>query len=331
MNNTEKYSDKDWEKLASQFSGETNEIPGESERLLNDDPFNTEKKWIEMAKTGKNIRIDVDKAWNNIYSKLDENGLLAKTIRIESRFSNRILMRIAAAALVIIGVGATMLYLNRTSATSGEIIVAANTDQRNLEVSLPDGSKVFLNRNSEISYNKNLGQTTRNLTLKGEAFFEIKRDPSMPFIIDAGNASVKVLGTSFSVLTNNAGNAVEVFVKTGSVMVSDNSGRQNLILEPGFIGTMNSNSSSKVVNEDQNYLSWNTELLVFEKKPLSVVFNDLKKVFGIDIVTSDPDILNLPLTATFEKEPQDTIIHVICSTFTGVYKKEGSVYRLSKK
>jgi ferric-dicitrate binding protein FerR (iron transport regulator) len=331
MNNTEKHSDKDWEKLASLFSGETTEPSYELGRFREEDLYSTEKQWNEMGKMRNNNKINVDKAWNSIYSRIEENGLLTKTVTIESRNRIRTLIRIAAAALIIIGLGATMLYLNKTDAFTRKIVVAANSDERNKEVSLPDGSKIYLNRNSELSYNKNMEQLSRNVTLKGEAFFDIKRDPSKPFIIDAGKARVKVLGTSFSVLTSNSHNAVEVFVKTGSVMLSDNSGTQNLVLEPGFIGSMDLNSSAKAVNENPNYLSWNTDTLVYDGKTLDVVFADLKKVYDIDVVADDPEILNDAITTVFDNQPQDTIIRVICTTFNFHYKKEGVVYHLSKR
>lgn len=331
MNNTEKHTDKDWEKLASLLSGETTEHSDELGRFREEDHYSTEKQWNEMGKMGNNKKINVDKAWNSIYSRIEENGLLSKPGRIESRYNMRTFIRIAAAAVIIIGLGTTMFYLNSTGVFTKKIIVAANSLERNIEVSLPDGSKVYLNRNSELSYNKNPGQSSRYVSLKGEAFFDIKRDPSKPFIIDAGKARVKVLGTSFSVLTSNSINAVEVFVKTGSVMVSDNSGTQNLVLEPGFIGTMDSKSSTKAVNEDPNYLSWNTDTLVYEGKTLDVVFTDLKKVYDIDVVANDPGILNESITTRFFSQPQDTIIRVICTTFNFSYKKEGAVYHLSKR
>jgi transmembrane sensor len=330
MNKIEKYTDKDWEKLASLLSDETKEPAEKLLEFRQEDQFSTVEKWIEMVKTGNNKKIDADKAWKKIYSRIEKNGLLTKTVGIGRKNRMQIFLRIAAATLIITGLGATILWLNNTS-LSGRIIAMTNSTERNIEVSLPDGSKVFLNRNSELSYSKNPGRITRNVTLKGEAFFDIKRDPSKPFIIDAGKAKIKVLGTSFSVLTNNSNNEVEVFVKTGSVMVTDNEGTQNLVLDPGYIGTIDSKSATKIINENPNYLAWNTDLLVFDKKPLGGVFTDLKKVFDIDVVADDPDILNIPLTTTFEKETQDTIIRVICSTFGGSFKKEGSVYHLSKK
>jgi transmembrane sensor len=331
MNNEKQYTDRDWEKLASLLSGETAYSPSELDRFREEDQAGIEKQWKDMGNFGDNKRIDVDKAWNNVYSRIEENGLLSKGTTIENRFRMRTVFRIAASLLIIVGLGIAMLYLSRTGVTQGRIVVSANSMERNKEVRLPDGSKVFLNRNSELSYYKNQEKSSRNVTLKGEAFFEIQPDPSKPFIIDAGKASVRVLGTSFSVLTNNQDNAVEVFVKSGSVMLSDSTGNNNLVLEPGYIGTMDLKSSAKSVNDDPNYLSWNTDLLDYKNTPLGKVFSDLKKVYNIDVIADNPEILKNPLTATYEKEPEETIIRLLCSTFTLSYKKDGAVYHLSKK
>jgi transmembrane sensor len=329
MNKTEKYTDKDWEKIASILSGETEGSPDDLKNFRKEDHSGTEKKWIETGEMGKDKSIDVDRAWTNLYSRIGENGLLLKADLAGKRFEIRSFMRIAATVLIFIGLAGTMFYLFSNNIFSGKTVLATGGNERNMEVSLPDGSKVYLNRNSELSFHKNPGGSSRKVTLKGEAFFDIQRDPSRPFIIDAGKASIKVLGTSFSVLTSNSNNAVEVFVKTGTVLLSDNTGAQSLVLEPGYIGTMDQKYSTKVINDDPNYLSWNTDLLYFEGKKLSVVFTDLKKVFDIDIVADNPEILNERITTTFEKESQDTIIRIICSTFNLTYRKEGSVYHLS--
>jgi transmembrane sensor len=330
MDKIEKYSDKDWEKIASLLSGETTGSADDLKDFREEDHFNTEKQWNEMGKMRNDKNIDVDKAWENIYSRIEDNGLLSGKSIADKQSRFRSFMKIAASILIFISLGATLLYLNNKDFLSAKLVVVTNANERNIEVTLPDQSKVYLNRNSELSYHKNLGRSSRKVTLKGEAFFDIKHDPLKPFIIDAGKAIVKVLGTSFSVLTSNPNNAVEVFVKTGRVMLSDNSGNQNLILDPGYIGTMDLKSSNKSVNENPNYLSWNTDLLSYERTKLDLVFTDLKKVFDIDVIADNPEILKESITTTFEKEPQDTIIRIICSTFNFSYKKEGSVYHLIK-
>lgn len=331
MKNTEKYTERDWEKLAALFSGEESEHSDDLSSFHNEDNLNTEKQWKKLGEMSNDKEINVDKAWNNTYSRIKQEELLTKPVRITDRNRMRTYYRIAAMVLIVIGLGSALIYLNNTGVFSKNIIIASGNDQRNLEVSLPDGSKVYLNRNSELSYSPNPGKTSRNVILKGEAFFEIARDASKPFIIDAGKAQVKVLGTSFNVITNNSKNEVEVFVKTGSVLLSDKSGIQNIVLEPGYIGTIDTDIPGKVLNKNPNYLSWNTDMLEYEGQTLDKVFADLKKVHNIDIAVDDPEIFNRTLTGVFDKQPQDTIIRIICTTFNLSYEKEGYKYHLSKK
>jgi ferric-dicitrate binding protein FerR (iron transport regulator) len=221
--------------------------------------------------------------------------------------------------------------MNDKGLLSHKTVVATTDNQKNLQVTLPDGSNIFLNRNTRLSYRENFGRHGRNVILSGEAFFEIARDENNPFIVDAGNASVKVLGTSFNIISNNQDSAVEVFVKTGQVMVSGNENNNNLILDPGYIGTMFQKRSEKSVNNDPNYMSWNTGLLVYDGQTLDVVFRDLKRVYNMDIVADDPDIITNTWTSPIDNQPQETIIRLICVSFNLSYTKDGSVYHLAKK
>jgi ferric-dicitrate binding protein FerR (iron transport regulator) len=240
-------------------------------------------------------------------------------------------MRIAAVALILLSLGTAAIYMNNSGYFSKKITVLAGNDQKNVLVTLPDGSKIYLNRNSEFSYRKNFGIKGRDVKLTGEAFFEISPDKSKPFIIDAGKAKVKVVGTSFNVITNNRESAVEVFVKTGKVLVSDNSGSQSIQLDPGFVGTMNSKAAAKVLNTNPNYLSWNTGYLDYSGQKLSVVFKDLKRVYDMDIIADDSLILENPWHAPIVNSSQETIINIICRSFNLNYTKDGNVYHLSKK
>jgi ferric-dicitrate binding protein FerR (iron transport regulator) len=140
-----------------------------------------------------------------------------------------------------------------------------------------------------------------------------------------------VLGTSFNIITNNLDSAVEVFVKTGQVMVSGSENNNNLILEPGYIGTMFPEHSEKSVNNNLNYMSWNTGLLVYDGQTLDVVFRDLKRVYNMDIVADDPDIITNTWTSPIDNQTQETIIRLICASFNLSYTKDGSVYHLAKK
>ena len=331
MKDLEKYTDSDWEKLAAKFSGEKTDLSGDLAQFSEGDDVATEKYWRELGgMNNNNNRINVENAWEKVNSRIMEYGPEAKTIPIHHRSRMRTFLSLAATALVIIGLGSALFYLNEEGYFSKRIVISSGDSERNIEVSLPDGSKVWLNRNSQLSYIPGLGRSTRNVRLKGEAFFDITPDASKPFIIDAGKANVKVLGTSFNVITSNKRNEVEVFVKTGKVMVSDSDGAEEIYLEPGYVGTLGSGTPSKSINGNLNYLSWKTDTLVYDGQKLDVVFADLKRVHNIEVVTDNPQILNESITTVFDKQPQDTIIRIICTTFNFSYTKDGSVYHLSK-
>ena len=331
MKNRDKYTDKEWEELSSLLSEEQSDNKDLLSRFMAEDRYNTIKYWKELKEMNSDKEIDVDNAWNKLHSRLSETGLIKEVSVVRRSFIRTSYFRIAAIVILLLGIGSVLLYMNDKGVLSRKTVVATTDNQKNLQVTLPDGSNIFLNRNTRLSYRKNFGRHGRNVTLSGEAFFEIARDENNPFIVDAGNASIKVLGTSFNIISNNQDSAVEVFVKTGQVMVSGSENNNNLILEPGFIGTMFPEHSEKSVNNNLNYMSWNTGLLVYDGQTLDVVFRDLKRVYNMDIVADDPDIITNTWTSPIDNQTQETIIRLICASFNLSYTKDGSVYHLAKK
>ena len=333
MNNIEKYTDKEWEELSSLLSDEQNDNKDLLSRFMAEDKHNTIKYWKELRDMNIDKEIDVDKAWDKLYSRLNENGLITEAPVIRTSFVRTAYFRIAATVLILLGIGSMLLYLNDKGVLSRKTIVATTDNQKNLQVTLPDGSNIFLNRNTRLSYRENFGRHGRNVALSGEAFFEITHDEKNPFTVDAGKASVKVLGTSFNIITSNPDSAVEVFVKTGKVIVSDKGSENELILDQGYLGIMNSGSSQKSINDDPNYLAWNTGRLVYNGQTLDVVFRDLKKVYNMDLITDDPGILENKWTTNgpIDNQPQETIIRLICKSFNLSYTKDGNIYHLAEK
>lgn len=332
MKKIEKYTEKDWIELASQLSGEKDETGDLLKGFIAEDIDNISSQWKEMSNMINETNINVDNAWNKVQTRMRNDLNQTESISIKHRFLRSNLMRIAAAALLVLSLGTTGLYLSNRDLFSKKFIVATNNDQKNVIVTLPDGSKIALNRNTKFIYHANFGEKSRNVKLAGEAFFDITKDTLKPFIIDAGNASIKVVGTSFNVITNNSESACEVYVKTGKVILSGNSGSQSVILNPEYVGTVNTKRTVKIINANPNYLSWKTGKLFYNGQKLEVVFKDLKKVYNMDIVADDKSITNNIWTSPIETQSQDTIIRLICSSFNLSYTKDdGDVYHLVKK
>jgi len=327
MKDKDKYTDRDWEELAARYSDERSEVEGQSDA----ESLETEKKWREISMTNFKENIDVDNAWNKVHGRLNEAGLLTRTVHLGERSRSRFMLRIAATVAIVAAVGAGALYIGTSGLLSGSKTFTAGNDQRNVQVTLEDGSKLWLNRNSQLTFYPGNTRKSRYVKLTGEAFFEIRHDGAKPFTIDAGKARIRDLGTSFNVITSNQKNEVEVYVTSGKVGLSDIIDPNEVEIDPGYIGKAGSGGISKSLNNDQNYLSWNTDLLVYKDELLSKVFTDLKRVHNINVVADDPSILNLTIYTTFDKSPQDTIIKIICTSFNLSYRKEGQFYHLSKK
>ncbi len=318
-NKIEEMTDREWADAAAWLSGEetSNDVSG---RFLISEDGEIMKKWNDLKNTDTD-NIDVDKAWNNLNHRIEAEK---PVIPFRRQSLMPAFIRIAAMVIIVAGLGWLMFEV----AAPEKVTVTAAMDEKNLEVLLADGSKVYLNRDSRLIYPETFGRNNRKVTLKGEAYFDIAPDASHPFIIDAGNARVKVLGTSFNVITDNKDNEVEVFVTTGTVMLTSNDGSESLMIEPGYVGRVSGTSSSREVNTDPNYMAWNTDILTYDGERLGVVFADLKRTFNIDIVASDPAINDYRLTSRFDSQPHDTIIKVICTTFNLHSVMEGGTYNL---
>ncbi|MFP4488474.1 MAG: FecR family protein [Bacteroidales bacterium] len=298
-----------------------------AEEFLFGQDQSAQKYWKEMDEIKeKSEKADVNKAWEKLYNRLDSDKLIKgakRNILTEPAF------RIAASIILIIGLSVTGIYYLAEGFGNGRTrVITAGADHKNVRVDLPDGSVAFLNRESNLEYPNRFGKESRTVKLEGEAFFEIGHEADRPFIIDAGKANITVLGTSFNVNTNN--NSVEVFVTEGKVMLESADKLNSLTIEPGDIGSITDNSASKDINIDPNYLSWKTEILKFDGDSLGKVFSDLQKVYNIDIELEDEAINERRLTSTsiFNKQSPETIIRIICTTFSLEYDKQGNVFYL---
>ena len=231
--------------------------------------------------------------------------------------------RVAAIIVFAVLLGSAGYYFgfrNKVPEVYSEIISAEK--QIISEYTLPDGTIVALNSNSKLVFPRNFKGDTREVTIYGEAFFNVKPDASKPFIINAGNAQVKVLGTSFNVKAYPGNETVEVVVATGKVQVLGKTGNEEInsnkiLLVPGEKGIVANNGglTEKMENNNPNYLSWKTHDFVFNEIPLRDVISCLENTYHVDIVISQPELNDLKLTAQFEDKPIDFVLNVVRLTF----------------
>jgi ferric-dicitrate binding protein FerR (iron transport regulator) len=267
--------------------------------------------WLESGQLDPPpVPVSAAIAWDKVNTRIiDLEGQEQQKRKIIS-LSN--VIRIAAS--LVVGIG---LYLSYTILSKEEMIVEQALADIT-EIDLPDGSEIKLNQQASITYAEGFGKKERKLTLKGEAFFDVEPDKSKPFIIDAGQGSIKVLGTSFNVnaLPNQP---VHVNVITGVVELSTiNPGTGDslfLVLKAGEAGSIEKGKQPKPETiKDPDQLFWVDRTLVFKTTSVGKVLDIVKKYYNVEVQLEDTLINECTITANFTDATAEYILEVVAIT-----------------
>ena len=342
----ENIENSNWELVAKFLDGETNaQENSELEAWLaqseeNRKAFEESKKAFKKTDAYYRLnRFNANPAWEKVNAQIA--SLPEKTVSLKRNRKEVITQFYKYAAVIVLAlllgsVGYYIGFVNHGQAVYSEIISA----QRQVlqEYVLPDSTVVTLNSNSKLTFPRKFEGDVREVSIEGEAFFDVKPNPEKPFVINAGDAQVKVLGTSFSVSAYPGKETVDVIVKTGKVQViSKNTELQTanreVFLIPGEKGTMfNKNKMlEKSVNTDPNFLSWKTHDLVFDKVPLHDVIQCLEKTYHIEIELTDPELNNLLYEGHFAQEPAEFVLDIIRLTFNLELTGEKEQFKLASR
>ncbi|MBW1655149.1 FecR family protein [Flavobacterium quisquiliarum] len=243
----------------------------------------------------------------------------------------------AASIALLIALGNSFFFKQKattpTIAPETPAVVAQNTlidfSGKQL-VHLPDGSTVLLNDNSTLKYEQNsFDSKTREVTLTGEAFFDIKHNPKKPFIVHTGKIQTRVLGTAFNINAKNSSDNIEVTVARGKVQVGD--------VEKVY-GVITPNQQIKVnkstLNFEQNNVSaaivteWKSNYLILDDLNMAEAVSLIAQKYKVQIFISNEKIKNCRITASFlNEEDLDHVLKVISSVIETEYRynKAGNV------
>ena len=306
----------DWEALARELTGEA--VPGDEERIRPEDRELLEKMGPAIAALATISPSDIE----------TEAALRKVKTRPEFRITEPVpssrprwlipMPALAAAALLAVGVASWMAYRNRPK----EQAVAASMEQRMLgtgvgvrdSMILSDGSKVVIGPLSSVKVAAGYGVTSREVEIRGDAWFDVVHDESKPFTVHAGSATIVDIGTKFSV-TSDDPDGVEVSVTEGSVSLRqvNTPPQEGVILKAGDNGILQNSGQviarrGSVTDDD---MAWLRGKLVFRDAPISQVASSLRKWYGIEMKVADRTLENRHLTATFTGETPERVLEVI--------------------
>ncbi|MBR3075828.1 MAG: FecR domain-containing protein, partial [Bacteroidales bacterium] len=188
---------------------------------------------------------------------------------------------------------------------------------------LPDGSSVWLNRGSSLSYKGNLDGSTRKVSLEGEAFFDVSHNPDRPFIVQGKDMDITVTGTRFTV-TSYPEQSGAVYLEEGSVTVKGEAFPETQLAPgQGIVFDDNTLSWKKVPIVAKDHTCWTQERLVFTNTALSDVFTSLEHWYHISVICPNREFLDKTrISMTVRQETPDNIFESI-ALLTGIsYSRE---------
>ncbi|TAE26861.1 MAG: DUF4974 domain-containing protein [Cytophagales bacterium] len=202
--------------------------------------------------------------------------------------------------------------------------VAQTTVGKRSLLTLPDGSRVWLNADSRLEYPKRFTGSLREVRLVGEAFFDVAHNPAQPFVIRLETASIRVLGTSFNVRAYPGDATVKTTVVTGRVAFIPNKAAQTNRPTPAdtLFVTPDQHVVQQVVTRTAEAepvvavkeTAWKDNRLVFDQTPMHEVARTLERWYGTRVTLKTPTLTNCPLTATFEGQSLREVMDLMTRT-----------------
>jgi ferric-dicitrate binding protein FerR (iron transport regulator) len=294
--------------------------------------------------------VQLDAIWQALRAKVDQEAqepvLTGRVVRF-----NPVWGRWAAAAGIVLAVSVGWWFMNHrepgqlretapalATANGKSIREQTNTTTSPVLIKLSDGSTVKLQPQSRLSYPEQFASDRREVSLTGDAFFQVTKNPARPFLVYAGETVTKVVGTSFRVRAFEQDKTVSVVVRTGRVSVFsrrnfDRLGQQNTTQVAGVLLTPNQRATFDRKNEQvtKDLIEEPLPLpsvppqqeLVFDDQPVSEVFAALENQYGLDIIFDAGTLSHCPITTTLSRneglyQRLDRICRAIGATYETV-------------
>lgn len=317
----QKMDDKDSKKLEKWLNQND-----ENRRILH----SAEQIWKSSEGKSHDIlmnELNLEKDWDLIKNQITSSDLKEKRARIlhyrklrkrQQLFSN--LLKVAVLLIVAVGSGLITLQF---AVKSEQLVtapvfneIATNPGER-ASIELGDGSKVILNAASKLIMPESFSAQKREITLYGQAFFDVKSDKNRSFNIRTDIAMVQVLGTSFDIRSYGNEDKISVVVREGTVELShQNETGSSLIINEGYIGSISKTTGQLTLElfDDPNlYFGWMDGRIIFKNAPLEDVFNHLERWYAvsIDYDRSNNDLMMQRFTADLRTRSVREVLGVL--------------------
>ncbi len=304
-------------RMIESWIGESTENKGLFVRLKN--------MWDETGQVRPLAEVqETEAAWQKVKGRLQQ----ATTTQPKRKSLSYILTRAAAAAVIILGVVSFyVLNYNSGSETVVKMVEISTKKGEKRQLALADGSTVWLNAESTIKYPEDFSGSTREVYVDGEAYFEVKRDETKPFMVHTGELVTKVLGTSFNVMAYPDNDEIAVALDEGKVAVYSDSNLVELL--PGnmaIYGKTSHRLQSMPMPDKHN--EWRKNVMDFNNITLSQATATVNRWFNANVVIDDKKLETCRITASFNNPTLGEVIEILSSVLPIEIEEKDGAYHI---
>lgn len=286
------------------------------------------KEWLEKPGSKSEIDSILQKSWETASESHDFEALekiryslkskidLPKKGRSRSISSFSWILKVAAVFVVFgtIGFGVVKYGYNEEPVKQEEVTVFTKTTRvgEKLKLRLPDQSFVILNSNSSLVFNSDFGKEIRDVTLIGEAYFEVASNKEVPFVVHSGELTTTAIGTEFNVLSRDGNHTIAL--TEGKVRVeiesNKNASSEPSFLEPGKMATFNNDTNTLEVNDfsPEVLTAWKEGRIRIKRESLEDIITNLQTWYGVDFTVSNRVNVKRRISGEFNNESLENIL-----------------------
>lgn len=220
-------------------------------------------------------------------------------------------LKLSAAAIILLLCGVSSLFfLWQSERSASEMVeeykeyVVEVPDGAKSKITFPDGSVVWLNAGSKVTYDSNFARESRNVGLTGEGYFEVSKNKELPFVVNTGKLTVKVLGTKFNLKSYEEDSEVKVTLKEGAVKVGDFlTDAAPVVLKPNQRFTFKKMTQTiQVDSVDASHIeNWRNGAMTFDKVPLEEIAKELRRLYNIPIRIESDKLKHIVYYSDFQE------------------------------
>lgn len=296
--------------------------------------------WVRASQANAQTFRQAEREWRRSNSpSLEARLSVAKARNRAMRYRNRaavLTMASSLAAVILLGVflftsirngsqSDTASLSEKAQAACIKVPMASTT-----EVTLPDGTNVFLNAGSSLSYGKHFNKKDRNVYLQGEAYFDVVKNADLPFIVHTEKCKMTVLGTRFNVYSYAGEGSTYAALIEGSLRFE--AGESSVLISPDEMAAFDGMSIIKSIVDAEQYISWINGEITYDEISLSEFLSRLSRLYNVEVSNEVSSLDSRKFRASFtQKESIENILKAVGDLLPISYTRRDGGYMIKEK